>query len=202
MNHEKMNDAKLVRHLRRNPGDDQGWATILRRYNNLIWHNILHRTGEEDHELYRDVQYAIWDGLLNQYTGKGSVLSYISGIIADQVKSEQQTEPDEITDANANSEDPDQATLQSEAASRVSALLDRLKLKERKMLILQYFGHSHKDISRILGFRSVRISRRSFYISLNKVSDCCWHLGMNSKQLSYGITILRNMGELYEVLGC
>ena len=202
MNYEKMNDAKLVRHLRRNPGDDQGWATILRRYNNLIWHNILHRTGEEDHELYQDVQYAIWNGLLDQYTGKGSVISYISGVIADQTRNRQQPESDEITDANANPEDSDQAALQSEAASRVSDLLNRLKLKERKMLILRYFGYSYKDISRILGFSSVLIPRRSFYRSLNKVSDCCWHLGMNSKQLSYGITILRNMGELYEVLSC
>ena len=77
-NYEKMVDAKLVKHLRRNSGDDQGWAAMLKCYHRLIWWHIIHHTGEEDHGLYRDIQYAVRDGLINRYSGSGSVLSYAS----------------------------------------------------------------------------------------------------------------------------
>ena len=208
MNYENMDDARLVKHLRRNPGDDQGWAILLERYHKLIWWHV-HRSGEDDEELYQDIQYAIWDGLLNRYSGKGSVLSYVGGIIVNQVKRKQrmdvqepQAELDEIADVVPDPDPtPDQAAIENEAAPRVSDMLKNLKPKEQKMLILQYLGHSHKDIASILGISSVGASRKFLSKLLGKVSYNCDHAGIDSTQFLYGMRILNRLGELYAMLG-
>ena len=202
MNYEEMDNVKLVKHLRRNSGDDQGWAVMLKRYHRLIWWHIIHRTGEEDHELYKDIQYAIWDGLTNGYSGRGSVLSYVSSIIVNQVKSKQgmrTEEPKLKLDESADA--PDQADMEYEATRRVSDILHRLKPKEQKMLILQYIGHKHQDIVRILRISSTGASRKCLSRLLDKVSYYSQRSGINPERLLYGMRVLNRLGELYEMLG-
>ncbi len=210
MNYEKMDDAQLVKYLRHNPGDDQGWSVMLKRYHKLIWWHITRRKGEEDHELYQDIQYSIWDGLLNRYSGKGSVLSYVGNIIVNQINRNQrmrtkepQAELEEIANTVPDADPtPEQAAIQKEAAPRVSDMLDQLKPKERKMLILQYFGYSHKDIAPILEIKSAGASRKYLSKLLHKVSNKCQRGGIGPDQFLHGMRILNRLGELYEMLGC
>ncbi len=207
-NYSSMDDASLVRHLRQDPGDDEGWAILFKRYHKLIWWHI-HRTGENDEELYQDIQYAIWDGLLNRYSGEGKVSSYVGGIIVNQVKrkkrmdiQEPQAELDEIADVVPDPDPtPDQAVIENEAAPQVSDMLKNLKPKEQKMLILQYLGHSHKDIAGILGISSVGASRKFLSKLLGKVSYSCERAEIDSTQFLYGMRVLNRLGELYAMLG-
>ena len=202
MNYEKMDDVKLAKHLRRNSGDDQGWVVMLKRYHKLIWWYIIHHTGEEDHELYRDIQYAIWDGLANRHNGRGSVLSYVSSIIVNQVKSKQgmrTEEPKLKLDESADA--PDQSDMESEAAQSVLDILNRLKPKERKMLILQYIGHSHEEIVHMLSISSIGADIKYTSRLLDKVSYYSQRSGISPERLLYGIRALNRLGEFYEMLG-
>lgn len=208
MDYEKMDDAELVKHLRRNPEDEQGWAILLKRYHKLIWWHI-HRAGENDEDLYQDIQYALWNGLLNRYSGEGKVSAYVGGIIVNQVKrkkrmgiQEPQAELDEIADVVSDpGPPPDEAVIENEAAPQISDMLKSLKPKERKMLILQYLGHSHKDIAGILGISSVGASRKFLSKLLGKVSYSCERAGIDAIQFSYGMRVLNRLGELYAMLG-
>ena len=115
---------------------------------------------------------------------------------------EPQAELDEIADVISDpGPPPDEAVIENEAAPQVSDMLKSLKPKERKMLILQYLGHSHKDIANILEISSVGASRKFLSKLLSKVSYSCEHAGIDSTQFLYGMRVLNRLGELYAMLG-
>lgn len=210
MDYEKMDDKKLVRYLRDNPNDNQGWAVLLERYHKLIWWHIIRRIGEEDHDLYQEIQYAIWDGLLHRYSRKGSVLSYVGGIIVNQVKRRQRMNTEKSHTDIGEIENtvpglrpsPDQVAAQREATPPVSGMLNRLKPKERKMIVLQYFGYSHREIIPVLGISSVGASRKFLSKLLDRVSEHCQRLGIDADQFSDGMRALCQEGKLDEMLNC
>ena len=177
MNDEAMDDEAFVRYLKKHPDDQDGWEALLQRYHRLIWSCIPNRDTDAD-DLYQEIQFAIWDGLLNRYSGKGKVVSYVGGIISNKVKGRgrmqrRESLEDEFEEITGNIPDlrptsnPEQHALHQEAAAKVAGLLQRLKPKEQKMLILQYFGYTHKEIIRILGIRSVGAARKFLSKLLN-----------------------------------
>jgi RNA polymerase sigma factor (sigma-70 family) len=210
MNYEKMDDERLVKYLRSNSEDSQGWTALLKRYHKLIWWHIARYGGGEDHDLYRDIQYAIWYGLRHHYRAEGSVQSYIGSIIANQVKQnrranlkEPQVELEEIAGAMADTGSaPDQEIMDEETAKRVSGLLKQLKPKERRMLILRYLKYSHKEISSILGIRSEGASRKFLSKLMLKLSEEWQSAGVDAEELLSGMCALYQEGRLDEMLSC
>lgn len=209
MNYNDMDDEAFVRYLRKHPNDEEGWKGLLERYHRLIWSRIPYRdTNAED--LYQEIQFAIWDGLLNRYGGEGTVLSYVGGIIANKVKGRSRIqlkeslaeEPDEdiagnIPDPRAN---PAQQTIQKEAGSKTEELLQRLKLKEKKMAILRYLGQGHKEICQILNIRSEGASRKFLNKLIKKIKTHCEQLGIDPDQFREGMQSLFEEGKHHEIL--
>lgn len=207
MNHEKMNDEELVKHLRNDPSSEKGWESLLNRYHRLIWHYIPKDCGDPD-DLYQEIQMAVWHGILHNYRGKGSVLSYIATIARNQRSSYIRSfrkHPDMVEvqyDVPSGNSLQLEKIIEDESSSLILELLHELKVKERKMLMLRYFGYRHNEIAKVLGIESDGASRKYFHKLTNRIQRLCQKRRIGPGQFSEGMRKLYQKGDLHEMLNC
>jgi RNA polymerase sigma factor (sigma-70 family) len=207
----KLNDESLVRYLRKHPDDQAGWEAFLQRYERLI-HSRIPNWVPDASDLHQEIQLAIWDGVLNRYSGKGTVLSYVGNIIVNQVRWSKRLEIRESLEADyeqlaENRVDemqppPLQKVIREEAGIKIEGLLQRFNPKERKMLILQYFGYRHKEICPLLGILSEGASRTFLSKLLSKVRETSKSLKIDAPLFAEGMRKLCEEGKLHEMLTC
>jgi RNA polymerase sigma factor (sigma-70 family) len=210
MNYKETDDLPLVNHLREHPNDQQGWQVLLERYDRLIWY-WMPNTDEDAKDLRQEIQIAIWDGLLNRFEGTGTVLSYVGSVIVNKVKGRRRgalrevlgNEVDEIANQIPDSHpeaDPAQHATNQEAGKQIANLLQHLKAKEQKMLILRYLGYDHHEIHLTLNIKTEGASRKFLHKLVKKITKHCLKLGIDPAGFKAGMLTLFEEGELHEIL--
>jgi RNA polymerase sigma factor (sigma-70 family) len=209
MNYEQLDDSELVRYLRKHPDDQDGWKVMLGRHNRLIWKRIYRFRDADD--LYQEIMLAIWKGLLYQYSGKGSVFSYIAGIVyrqamkayGQETRTPQPVSDEEEEAAFENIPDPhadaERHALLQEARRMFKPFFQRLRPREREVLILRAFEYEHLEIGRMLGI-TANASRQFQFKAEKKLAAYCEKLGIDIVKLKSGMVALFEEGELHEIL--